>query len=250
MSTNQAKKDDEIISIKIDKKQLKILFYAALVVIGLAFIPFEKEISMPEHEHSKSFETAFSYKFKVYRTNTACLDRAIDKSGGQRDVYSALAKECKSIETKDVAEIIKFSNGPCNYRLDPDINIRLSDCEEAYIKDGKLYTRLEALPISGKTNEYAAAYDGQMDVRIVEGSSITYKTYYTKKCHAFGLICSSGEWLDDDTSFHERLIIGKNAKIKKYSMVCDGYSGKQMLNEENCIYADDTYKNVTIKDLL
>ena len=238
----------ETITISFKKKNFRIIACIVIIIIGLAFIPSEKEINLPDHEYSKKYDTAISYKSRVYNQNNACLDDAIDSSNWNRDEYKELAAKCKGINTNLDVNLVKFSNGSCNYKPDYGTNATRSDCEIFYIKDGKLYDDIKAERIS--ENKYRERYSSEIDIKPVSGSSITVETYYTKKCHAFGLICSSGEWLDDDTSMHIRLAIGKNVSIKRYNTACDMESGKAMLNEEDCIYADDTYKTITIEDLL
>lgn len=238
----------EIVTINIKKNSLKIIICVIAVIVGLAFIPSKKEISLPDHEHSEKYNTAISYKYKAYNQNTRCLDDAIDYSNGDKDYYHELAAKCKGIDTNTNVDIIKFSNGSCNYSLDYTTNLIHSDCEEFYIKNGRLYDNLKIERIS--KDNFKENYSRDIDVKVVSGSSITVETYYTKECHVFGLVCSSGEWLDDGTNMNMRLVIGKNVNIKRYNTTCDRESGKAMLDEENCIYADDTYKTITIDNIL
>lgn len=235
-------------SFKLSKKSVKVLCIIAAIIVGIGCIPFEKEISLLDHENTKSYDYAYNYQSKAYLTNTRCLDDAIDESNGNRDEYYRLADKCEPISTDKTMEILKFNNGPCNSRYDYSISMTVDDCQTFYVKDKKLYTNLSIKP-SGK-NEYREEYDDVVDIKVTSGSSADVKSYYTVTCRAFGLICGNGEWLDENTHFHLRLIIGKNFKIDRYAGVCDSESGKEMLDKDLCIYKDSTPKYITIEDLL
>lgn len=238
--------NSEIISIK--KNQLKIAAIVVAILVGLCFIPSEKEVSLPEYEHSTKYSNAISYQYKAYKTNTGCLDDAWWDAHGDSDKYDSAASKCKPIETDKTANVVVFNNGLCNPRLDYEINIVVDDCDTFYIKNGSLYSDLQLHNLGN--GKYRDEYDDKVDIKYISGSSIRVETYYTATCRAFGLICSSGEWLADGTTMHTRLVIGENAKIDRYSSICDGYSGKAMKNNESCIYADDHSKTISIKELL
>lgn len=233
-------------SVSINKNSLKIIAIIVAAIIAACFIPSEKEVRLPEYEHSTDYSDAISYKYIGYKTNTACLDDAYDSAHGDRDLYNKEAAECKGINTNETIEVIRLSNGKCNARYDYSINMTVDDCDTFYIKNGKLYTdlRLDAMG-SGK---YKQNYSSEVDVKTTSSNSITVENYYTVNCHAFGLLCAEADWLGDDTNYRTRLRIGSNTKIKKYNSVCDG--SKEMIDEETCVNSGDTYSMVTINQLL
>lgn len=243
-----SEKNNEFYSLKLSKKATKILGVILLIIVGLGFIPFEKEIRLLDHEHSEAYDGAYNYQSKAYLTNTSCLEDAADSAGGNRDEYYRIADKCKPITTNKTMEVIKFNNGLCNSRYDYSIGMVVDDCETFYLKDKKLYTDLKIKPAGG--GDYREEYSDAVDVQIVSGSSAEVRTYYTVTCRAFGLICGNGDWLDENTHLHLRLVIGKNFKIERYSGVCDSESGKAMKDKDICIYEDSTPKMVTIEDLL
>lgn len=240
------------ITININKRVGKIVACVVAVIIALGFIPSEQEVRLPQYESSTTYSTATSYDYKIYQDNTACWDAADEKAKGDSEVRRQEAAKCKGFATNLEATALLLSNGPCNYRYDYRAMAVVSECDNFYLNKGKLYSRLntQAYVYGNSPKEYRAEYSGEVKVEVVSGSSIRVETYYTKKCHAFGLICSSGDFMDKDTHINTRLVIGKNANIKRYNTTCDRYSGKTMLNEDTCIYANDTYKNMTIDSLL
>ena len=244
--TAQSYKDSN--SIALDRKMFKYFVIACVVLVALGFIPFEKEVSIPEYEWSTSYSNAYDFKFYVNKTNTSCLDDAWSMSNGDNEEYDRYAEKCESIPTGKTMRMLKLHNGPCHTRYDYTKGMIVSDCEDFYVNNGALYRNGKVK--RGSDGNYNISYDDRINVQVVSGSSAEVKTYYTVSCRGFGLLCSKPEAFSEGTHLNYRLVIGEDFVIDKYNETCNGYSDRPLKDKDLCIYADAKAHRTTIKGVL
>lgn len=195
------------------------ILLAAMVIIISFFIPFPKETFLDDDSKISSFSDIVAYKAKLYKS--------------YRD-------------TGEVITILKLMRPDCDTHS-TGYGI-VSNCEEMYIHNGKIYDTTKFDDEFVNTTSFK--YLDEVSYQDTYGSTIDYETYYTVNCYLYGLLCMSGNTLDDYKKSHTRIRVGNNTKIKFYKTTCDMMSDREMLNGDVCIYADDTYSIISFQELL
>ncbi len=205
------------------------MLLAAIVVVASFFIPFPKETFLDDDSRIDTFTDIAAYRVKLYKTT-----------------YSIYDGHASYHDTGDIVTVLKLLKPDCNTRS-TGYGIA-SDCEDLYIHNGKVYDNLRFDDEYANTKSYK--YLDEVSYKETYDSGIDYETYYTVNCYMYGLVCTSGNTVGDYKDSHARLHVGNKAKIKFYRTTCDLQSGREMLNGDVCIYADDTYDTISFQDLL